>query len=177
MKHKIGFNRLGRKASSRKALLKNMVSSLFKHERIVTTHAKALATRVVAERMITRAKEDSVHNRRVVGTRITDQGILAKLFTDIGPRFKQRPGGYTRIYKLGPREGDATEMVILELVDRVELAKPEAKEKVSKEATPEKSAKDKAPKTERSAKKSEGAEPVKATKARTQRIQKVQTTG
>jgi large subunit ribosomal protein L17 len=149
MKHKIGFNRLGRKASHRKALVKNMVTSLFTHERITTTQAKALAIRSVAEKMITRAKEDSVHNRRLVGARITDQAVLNKLFVEIAPRFKQRPGGYTRIYKLGQRPGDATEMVILELVDRAE------EKAADKEAKPAKEAKkpaEKAPKAEKAAK-------------------------
>lgn len=133
MKHKIGFNRLDRKASHRKALVKNMVTSLFKYERITTTQAKAKAIRIVAEKMITRAKEDSVHNRRLIGRRITDEAILAKLFVEIGPRFKQRPGGYTRMYKLGQRYGDATEMVILELLDRPEQDKTEEKTKKAKE--------------------------------------------
>lgn len=142
MKHKIGFNRLSRKASHRKALVKNMVTSLFTHERITTTKAKALAIRMVAEKMITRAKEDSVHNRRVIGQRITDEGILNKLFVELGPRYKQRPGGYTRIYKIGFRAGDAAEMVILELVDRAEevVADKPAKAKEAKkpadDATP-----------------------------------------
>jgi large subunit ribosomal protein L17 len=148
MKHKIGFNRLGRKASHRKALVKNMVTSLFTHERITTTQAKALAIRSVAEKMITRAKEDSVHNRRLVGARITDQAVLNKLFVEIAPRFKQRPGGYTRIYKLGQRPGDATEMVILELVDRAEekVADKEAKKPAEKAVKAEKPAKEEAPK-------------------------------
>jgi len=141
MKHKIGFNRLSRKASHRNAMVRNMITSLFTYERITTTKAKALAVRMVAEKMITRAKEDSVHSRRIIGKKITDQAILAKLFTDIGPRFKQRPGGYTRILKIGLRDGDAAEMVILELVDRADKAgsndeaeAKEAKPAASKEA-------------------------------------------
>ncbi len=117
MNHKKGFNKLNRNASHRKALLRNMATVLFKHERIVTTKAKALEVRRVAEKMITRAKEDSVHNRRVVGEKIADQAILAKLFTDIGPRMKERNGGYTRILKIGFRDQDAASMVVLELVD------------------------------------------------------------
>lgn len=138
MKHMIGFNRLSRKASHRRALLKNMITSLFKHERITTTKAKALAVRQVAEKMITKAKVDSVHNRRMIGRRITDESILFKLFTDIGPRFEKRPGGYTRVLKLGPRFGDAAEMVILELVDKKE---PKETEKKSGEDKPAKVAK------------------------------------
>jgi large subunit ribosomal protein L17 len=94
-----------------------MVTSLFKQERIRTTKSKALAVRRTAEKMITRAKEDTVHNRRIVSGRLYDEGIVAKLFTVIAPRMKDRNGGYTRILKLGERDGDAAEVVILELVD------------------------------------------------------------
>jgi large subunit ribosomal protein L17 len=118
MKHKIGFNKLNRMPAHRKALIRNMMTVLFKHERIVTTRAKAVEVRRAAEKMITRAKEDSVHNRRIAFRKITDDAILAKLFTDIGPRFKERLGGYTRILRLGERKQDAADMVILELVDR-----------------------------------------------------------
>jgi len=118
MHNRIGFNRLGRKASHRKALRRNMVTSLFKHERIQTTKAKALEVRKTAEKMITRAKEDSVHNRRIIAKNITDKNVLNKLFTEIAPRFTSRPGGYTRILKMGLRQGDAAEMVLLELVEK-----------------------------------------------------------
>jgi large subunit ribosomal protein L17 len=104
-------------AAHRKALHRNMVTSLFRHERIQTTKAKALEIRRSAEKLITRAKVDSVHNRRIVSARLYDEGMVAKLFTDIGPRMKERAGGYTRIIKLGERYGDAAEIVILELVD------------------------------------------------------------
>jgi large subunit ribosomal protein L17 len=104
-------------AAHRKALHRNMVTSLFRYERIQTTKAKALEIRRSAERLITRAKVDSVHNRRIVSSRLYDEGMVAKLFTDIGPRMKKRAGGYTRIIKLGERYGDAAEMVLLELVD------------------------------------------------------------
>ncbi|MEW6549296.1 MAG: 50S ribosomal protein L17 [Spirochaetota bacterium] len=136
MKHKIGFNKLNRVTAHRKALLRNLATVLFKHERIVTTRAKAIETRRVAEKMITRAKEDSVHNRRIVGRKITDEAILAKLFTDIGPRFKDRAGGYTRILRVGARANDAADMVILELVDqKVEEKKVERnKKKAEKKA-------------------------------------------
>jgi large subunit ribosomal protein L17 len=94
-----------------------MVTSLLRYERIRTTKAKALAVRRSAEKLITRAKVDSVHNRRIVSSRLFDEGIVAKLFTDIAPRMKDRPGGYIRILKLGERGGDAAELVLLELVD------------------------------------------------------------
>lgn len=127
MRHRVDLNRLGRKASHRKALHRNMVSSLFKFERITTSKTKALEIRRTAEKMITRAKEDSVHNRRIVARKLYDKGILAKLFTEIAPRFKARAGGYTRILKLGRRPGDAAEMVLLELVERVEKVQKKKK--------------------------------------------------
>ncbi|MDR1127790.1 MAG: 50S ribosomal protein L17 [Treponema sp.] len=117
MKHRRGFNPLARMSAHRKALHRNMVTSLFRHERVKTTKAKALEIRRSAEKLITRAKVDSVHNRRIVSSRLFDEGIVAKLFTDIAVRMKERPGGYTRILKLGRRYGDAAEVVILELVD------------------------------------------------------------
>jgi large subunit ribosomal protein L17 len=129
MRHKIGFNRLSRRTGHRKALKRNMVTSLLLEERITTTQTKALEIRRVAEKMVTRAKEDSVHNRRVVGKDIKDKKALAKLFTEIGPRFKTREGGYTRVLKLGPRVGDAAEMVLLEFVDKGDSGKPDPKKK------------------------------------------------
>lgn len=153
MKHRIGYNRLGRKASHRRAMTRNMLTSLFKHERIRTTKAKALAVRRTAEKMITRAKLDSVHNRRIIGKDIKDQAVLAKIFTEIGPRFKERPGGYTRVLKLGPRPSDAAEMVILELVaEEVEekkgKKKPASKGAAKESAAPKKRAKAEAAKAE-----------------------------
>jgi len=138
MKHKIGFNRLDRSAAHRKALHRSMVTSLFRHERITTTKAKALEVRRTAEKMITRAKLDSVHNRRLIARRIYDEGVLVKLFADIALRMKDRPGGYTRIMKLGERAGDATEMVILELVDyKFEVkSKKDSKKAVKEEGKP-----------------------------------------
>jgi large subunit ribosomal protein L17 len=129
MKHKIGFNKLNMMPAHRKATIRNMMTVLFEHERITTTHAKALEVRRFAEREITRAKEDSVHNRRMVARKIWDEGILAKLFTDIAPRFKERNGGYTRIIRIGERKHDAADMVILELVERKEDDKKAEREK------------------------------------------------
>jgi large subunit ribosomal protein L17 len=126
-----------------------MVTSLFRYERVKTTKAKALAVRRTAEKMITRAKVDSVHNRRIVSGRLYNEGIVAKLFTVIAPRMKDRNGGYTRILKVGQRLGDAAQMVILELVDYnldVEGSEKKAKKKEAK-------AKDKADKKEKEEKK------------------------
>jgi large subunit ribosomal protein L17 len=142
MKHKIGFNKLNRTPAHRKAMLRNMATVLFKHERIVTTRAKAIECRRQAEKMITRAKEDTVHNRRVVAERITDEAILAKLFKEIGPRMKDRNGGYTRIIRVGMRKQDAADMVILELVDAKDDGKKAErdKRKAEKKAKAEKAA-------------------------------------
>ncbi|MDR1930520.1 MAG: 50S ribosomal protein L17 [Treponema sp.] len=140
MKHRRGFNPLERMSAHRKALHRNMVTSLFRHERIKTTKTKALAVRRSAEKLITRAKIDSVHNRRIVSSRLYDEGIVAKLFTNIALRMKDRPGGYTRIIKLGERFGDAAELVFLELVDYV--LKTDKDDKKAKKA--EKSAKKRA---------------------------------
>ncbi len=119
--------------SQRRAMLRNLATSLLKYERIRTTKAKARVVRQKTEKMITRAKVDNVHNRRIVGRKITQRSILTKLFIDIAPRFKERPGGYTRILKLQPRITDASEMVFLELVDRKVKPKKE-KKKPAKEA-------------------------------------------
>jgi large subunit ribosomal protein L17 len=119
MNHRNGFNPLSRTAAHQRAMSRNMVTSLLRYERITTTEAKAKEVRKAAEKIITRGKVDSVHNRRQAAKFIQDKNILAKLFTDIGPRMKERPGGYTRILKLGFRAGDAADIVILELVDYV----------------------------------------------------------
>ena len=132
MKHKIGFNALSRKSSQRKALKRNMVTSLFRYERIETTKAKALEVRRMAEKMITRAKVDSVHNRREVAKYVYDEAIVAKLFNEIAPLFQDRNGGYTRILKTGTRLNDAAEMVILELVEKTEKKESKADKKSKK---------------------------------------------
>lgn len=135
MKHRIGFNALSRRSGQRKALKRNMVTSLFRYERIETTKAKAKEVQRMAEKMITRAKVDSVHSRRMVARDISDKAILAKLFTDIAPLFAQRNGGYTRILKTGYRQGDAAEMAILELVEKTAKPKKKASAKKEKETT------------------------------------------
>ena len=116
MNHMTGFNPLSRTTAHRRAMSRNMVTSLFRYERITTTEAKAKEVRKAAEKLITRAKVDSVHNRRIAAKFIADEKILNKLFTEIGPRMKDRNGGYTRIMKLGFRQGDAADQVIFELV-------------------------------------------------------------
>ncbi len=117
MRHRNKGRTLSRTASHKKATLRNMATSLFRHERIETTTAKAKELRPFAERLITLAKRGDLHARRLAGRLIADRQVLGKLFDDIGPRFTERPGGYTRILKLGNRRGDAAEMAPIELVD------------------------------------------------------------
>jgi len=117
MRHGKKFNHLGRKAGHRKALLKNMAASLIEHKRIKTTLAKAKALRRFIEPLVTKAKSDSVHNRRVVFSYLQNKQAVAELFGDIAAKVGDRPGGYVRIIKLGFRRSDGAEMAIVELVD------------------------------------------------------------
>jgi len=130
MKHKIGFNALSRNNAERKALKRNMVTSLFRFERIETTKAKAKEVQRLAEKMITRAKVDNVHNRRLTSAILFDEAVVNKLFTEIAPLYADVNGGYTRIIKTANRLGDAAEMAILELTKKTE--KPEKKAKDNK---------------------------------------------
>ena len=135
MNHRNGFNPLSRTTAHRRAMSRNMVTSLFRYERITTTKSKALEVIKSAEKIITRAKEDTVHNRREAAKFISDEKILNKLFTEIGPRMKERNGGYTRVLKLGFRQGDAADVVILELVDyKLESEDQKAEKKAAKKA-------------------------------------------
>ena len=117
MRHKKSGRRLGRNSSHRKAMFRNMATSLVRHELIRTTVPKAKELRRVVEPLITLAKVDGVANRRLAFSRLRDKEAVGKLFTDLGPRFKDRPGGYLRILKIGPRPGDAAPMAIVQLVD------------------------------------------------------------
>lgn len=116
MRHRNAGRKLGRNASHRKALFRNMVTSLFEHERIRTTDAKAKEVRRVAEKLITLGKRGDLHARRQVLSYVRSKAVVAKLFDDLAPRYAQRPGGYTRIVKLGFRRGDAAPVSVLELV-------------------------------------------------------------
>ena len=120
MRHGHGLRKLNRTSAHRKAMLQNMMNSLIEHEAIKTTVPKAKELRKVIEPMITLSKVDSVANRRLAFARLRDDASVAKLFTDLGPRFKARPGGYTRILKMGFRVGDNAPMAFVELVDRAE---------------------------------------------------------
>jgi large subunit ribosomal protein L17 len=117
MRHRRSGRKLGRDASHRKALYSNLAGSLIEHGRIKTTEAKAKSVRPVVEQMITLGRRGDVHARRQALAYLRSQDVVYKLFSDVAPRFADRPGGYTRIVKLGPRQGDSAEMVYLELVD------------------------------------------------------------
>jgi large subunit ribosomal protein L17 len=133
MRHLVGQKKLQRPTAHRMAMLKNMVMSLLEHERIKTTVPKAKAARPIAERMITLAKRGGVANQRLAGRTIANKTILNKVFTELKERYAERTGGYTRIIRLGFRQGDAAEMALLELVDRPE-AEAEAAETDEKPA-------------------------------------------
>jgi large subunit ribosomal protein L17 len=136
VKKRIDLNRLGRMAGHCKALHRNMVTSLFRHERITTSKAKAREVRRTAEKLVTRGRTDTVHNRRIAARMIADKAILAKLFTVLGPRYRERAGGYTRMLKLGYRDGDSAELVILELLDRPVKERSKAKRRRGTKAEP-----------------------------------------
>lgn len=121
MRHGKKVNHLGRKTAHRRAMLANMACSLIEHKRINTTVAKAKALRGFVEPMITKAKEDTTHNRRIVMARLRQKDAVAELFRDVAVKVGDRPGGYTRIIKLGNRKGDAADMAMIELVDYNEL--------------------------------------------------------
>ena len=118
MRHRKSGRKLNRNSSHRQAMFKNMTASLVEHEVIKTTLPKAKELRRVAEPLITLAKEDSVANRRLAFNRLRNKATVGKLFTDLGPRYKERSGGYIRILKCGYRQGDAAPMAYVELVDR-----------------------------------------------------------
>ncbi|MEM9532080.1 MAG: 50S ribosomal protein L17 [Pseudomonadota bacterium] len=122
MRHQKSGRKLNRNSSHRKAMFRNMAVSLFEHELIRTTLPKAKELRRVAEPLITLAKNDGVANRRLAFSRLRDKAAVGKLFTEIGPRYKERPGGYTRIMKCGFRPGDSAPMAYIELVDRPDAA-------------------------------------------------------
>ena len=125
MRHGNGLRKLNRTSAHRQAMLRNMMNSLIEHEAIKTTVPKAKELRRVVEPMITLAKTDSVANRRLAFARLRDDASVVKLFTDLGPRYNTRPGGYTRILKMGFRVGDNAPMAFVELVDRPEVSDSE----------------------------------------------------
>jgi large subunit ribosomal protein L17 len=131
MRHKVQKGYLGRNTAHRRALLRNLVTSFLEKERVRTSLAKAKAARPVAEKMITLGKRGTLHARRQALAFLTKESAVTKLFAELGPRFSERPGGYTRIVKLGPRAGDGAEMAYLELIG-TEFKKKAKKKKDAK---------------------------------------------
>lgn len=135
MRHNKKFNHLGRKSGHRKAMLANMASSLILHKRIETTLAKAKALRVYVEPLITKSKDDTTHSRRTVFSYLKQKEAITELFRVIAPKIADRPGGYTRVLKLGFRQGDAADMAMIELVDFNEVMISGATTEVKKTTT------------------------------------------
>ena len=125
MRHRLDKRKLNRDSSSRRAMLRNLVTSLFDHNKIVTTDARAKETRRIAERLITTAKSDTLHARRMVTRFITKKETVKKLFKEIAPNYSDKAGGYIRLVKIGPRKGDAAFMVMVELIGMKEKEKEE----------------------------------------------------
>ncbi|HYM61143.1 MAG TPA: 50S ribosomal protein L17 [Thermoanaerobaculia bacterium] len=158
MRHGMANRKLGRTSGHRAALFRNQLASLITRERIVTTLVKAKELRPLVEKLVTLGRDDSVHNRRQAA-RVVEPEALSKLFDTVAPRFADRPGGYTRIVKLGPRRGDGAEMAIIEFVDfKLETEKPAAP---AKEAKGGKSESKPATKAERAAEPDEAEEETK----------------
>lgn len=148
MKHLKGFKTLNRTHAHRKALYRNMVEALLKHERITTTVVKAKELRRVAEKLITKAKTNDLHTIRLINRLIRDKNILMKLFNEIAPRYTERKGGYTRIIKLAKRKGDGADLCFIELVEELAPKAPAKKKKTAaKKAAPKKEAAVEAPAT------------------------------
>jgi large subunit ribosomal protein L17 len=166
MKHRVVGRRLDRTTEHRTAMFRNMVTSLIRHERITTTTPKAKELKRFADKIITLAKKGSPHARRIANRDVRDVEVLNKLFGTIAERFKARPGGYTRLVRVGRRAGDNAELAVIELVDRSAAAAPEGEEKGEAKAAKTPKA-EKAPKAEKKPK-AEKAEKVekKAKKAK-----------
>ena len=157
MRHQKSGRRLGRNSPHRRAMFRNMAASLLRHETIETTLPKAKELRRVVEPLITLAKEDGVHRRRLAFSRLRDNVAVGRLFSELGPRFKARPGGYLRILKTGFRPGDSAPMALVQLLDKPE-AVAEAKAKADKDMESAKAAAKKKPAKKAKTKKAETAE-------------------
>lgn len=164
MRHSVRGRKLGRTASHRAATLRLLATALFKHKKIKTTLAKAKELRKYAEPMITRAKTDSVHARRIIAADIVDKAVVKELFTEIVAKIGDRPGGYTRVVRLGQRKGDGAEMAIIEMVDYSGVVKEKAPKKVKAEDKPAEE-KTEAPKEAKKEKKAAKPKAEKAEKA------------
>jgi len=159
MRHRNSGRQLSRNSSHRHAMLRNMATSLLQHETIRTTVPKAKELRRVVEPLITLAKADSLAKRRMAYSRLRDEGVVEKLFTDLGPRFKARAGGYTRILKMEPRPGDSADMALMQLVDSAAAPVENAEDSKSGKAV-------KAPKKSKKAAGGDDAEATAAPKRR-----------
>ncbi len=136
MRHRWAHRKLGRTTEHRRALLRNLATALFQHERITTTLAKAKELRSYAEKLITRARRDTVHDRRLVARELRDRTLVKHLFDEIAPRYAGRAGGYTRIVRMMPRRGDGAEMAIIELVEAGTPAKGKPRKEKAAQAEP-----------------------------------------
>ena len=152
MRHAVKGRKLGRTTSHRTAMFRNQLQSLMESERIITTLPKAKELRPIAEKVITRGKHGTVHDRRWALQWLIKRELVKKVFDEIAPRFTERPGGYLRIVKLGPRQGDGAEMAVLELVEREAAAAPVETPKETKAKKEPKAAKEKKPAKEKAAK-------------------------
>jgi large subunit ribosomal protein L17 len=152
MKHRVAGRRLDRTTEHRTAMFRNMVTSLLRHERIVTTTPKAKELKRIADKIITLAKKGTPHARRLAYREVRDVEVLQKLFGSIADRFKTRPGGYTRLVRVSRRAGDNAELALIELVDRAPAAAEEGGEKAGKKAKAAKEKAPRAPKAEKPAK-------------------------
>ena len=154
MRHQLSLRALGRTKSHRRALLRGLVTSLVLKEKIQTTVAKAKELRPLIEKYVTLGREDTVANRRLAATFLFDKAAVSKLFTELGPRFKSRKGGYTRIVRTHCRPGDTAEMAVIEFVEKaaVNASAPATEEKSAKAAKPAKAAKTAKPKATKKAK-------------------------
>jgi large subunit ribosomal protein L17 len=168
MRHRNSGRQLSRNSSHRHALLRNMATSLLRHETIRTTVPKAKELRRVVEPLITLAKIDSVSKRRLAYSRLRDVAVVEKLFVDLGPRFKTRAGGYTRILKMEPRPGDSADMALMQLVESMPVAAAEADDTQSGKAPKKSAKKSTAKKSTKTSKKpaAEEAAPPKRRKAK-----------
>ena len=132
MRHRVRGRKLGRSPAHRKALFRNQLASLVREERIKTTLHKAKELRPIAEKVVTQGKRDTLHARRLVNRMLPERQLVKKVFEEIAPRFQERPGGYTRIIKLGPRRGDGAEMAVIEFVESGAGDEPEPEKKKAK---------------------------------------------
>ena len=160
MRHNVGYRKLGRTSGHRRALLRNLATDLFRHERLKTTLPKARELRPFAEKLITLARRDDLHARRQVVRQISDKAVVKKLFDTIAPRFATRPGGYTRALKLGPRHGDGADMAIVELVGSEPTFKKRKEDKKARRGRDAKAREKAAAETTEGAGGSEGGEPT-----------------